>query len=157
MTNKSLENKKNPKYFTGIQATKQPPPFPAYYGEEKHIFVSYAHKDSERVFPILDELHKNGIRIWYDEGLQAGEDWFEYMKDKIIGCSGFLVFISEKFVASPHANEEAEFAHKMAKKIIAVRIDDTEISPQLLTILENNIILADRLDILHKKIKKLLD
>ena len=152
-----MKEKENTKYFTGIRATKLPPPFPAYYGEEKYIFVSYAHKDSEIVFPILDKLHESGIRLWYDEGLQAGDDWFEFMKEKIAASTGFLVFLSEKMVASPHANEENLFAHNLNKKIIAVQIDSVQIPPKLSVIIGNEIISKSSLDILFSKIRKILD
>jgi hypothetical protein len=141
-----MKDKENTKYFTGIRATKLPPPFPAYYGEEKYIFVSYAHKDSEIVFPALEKLNNNGIRLWYDEGLQAGEDWFDFMKDKITQSAGFLVFLSEKSVASPHANEEIEFAHNIKKKVVGVQIGEFKLSANLEAIFSNNPVINLQLD-----------
>ena len=40
----------------------------AYEGTEPYIFVSYAHRDSERVFEVLGELQSRGYRFWYDDG-----------------------------------------------------------------------------------------
>ena len=35
----------------------------AYEGKEPFIFISYAHKDSERVLPILAQLQRRGYRV----------------------------------------------------------------------------------------------
>ena len=36
----------------------------AYMGEEPYIFVSYSHKDSERVWPIIARLQADRFRVW---------------------------------------------------------------------------------------------
>ncbi len=46
-----------------------------YEGNESYIFVSYCHKDRDFVFPIIEELQKNGCRIWFDRGINPGNDW----------------------------------------------------------------------------------
>lgn len=47
---------------------------PAYKGKEKYIFVSYAHKDSAKVLPIIENMQHAGYRIWYDTGIKAGTE-----------------------------------------------------------------------------------
>ena len=131
--------KEKTEFFTGKLATKLPPPFKAYYGDEKSVFVSYAHKDSEVVFPILDMLNTKGIRLWYDEGLQAGKDWFDFMRKKILKCTGFLVFLSPYFLASPHAMKELRFAYDEKKQIVGVLYDGSEIPPELKPIFQKDI------------------
>lgn len=51
----------------------------AYKGENPYIFVSYAHKDKDIVYPVIEELQNRGYRIWYDEGIEASEEWAEYL------------------------------------------------------------------------------
>ena len=41
-------------------------PFAAYQGDEPYIFVSYAHEDSEVVYPEIQWLKDQGFNIWYD-------------------------------------------------------------------------------------------
>jgi hypothetical protein len=41
--------------------------FEAYTGSEPYLFVSYSHRDTAKVYPILDALHDRKYRIWYDE------------------------------------------------------------------------------------------
>lgn len=48
-----------------------------YEGDENYIFISYCHKDKAKVFPIIEQLAKDGFRVWYDEGIAPGEDWPE--------------------------------------------------------------------------------
>ena len=44
----------------------------AYSGDEPYLFISYAHKDSERVLPVILSLQEKGFRVWYDEGIEVG-------------------------------------------------------------------------------------
>ena len=43
-----------------------------YEGQDKYIFVSYCHKDRAYVFPVIEQLTKDGYRVWYDEGIDPG-------------------------------------------------------------------------------------
>lgn len=45
-----------------------------YSGNEPYIFVSYAHKDSQIVVPILEQMQSAGFRFWYDKGIEAGTE-----------------------------------------------------------------------------------
>lgn len=49
-------------------------PFAASSGSDPYVFVSYSHQDSEKVFPIIKQLHEKGYRIWYDEGIDPGSE-----------------------------------------------------------------------------------
>lgn len=69
-------------------------PFPAYVGREPYIFVSYAHGDSDRVFPDICHLHQKGYRIWYDEGIPLGRDWPTEIARALRSTRVFLVFVS---------------------------------------------------------------
>ena len=51
--------------------------FTPYEGNEKYIFVSYSHSNSDKVAPILEKLNDEGFRIWYDEGIEWGTEWPE--------------------------------------------------------------------------------
>ena len=72
----------------------------AYMGEEPYIFVSYSHKDSERVWPIIARLQAGRFRFWYDDGINPGTEWDANIASHIKNCSFFLVFISENYLAS---------------------------------------------------------
>lgn len=46
----------------------------AYEGSEPYIFVSYSHKDSATVLPVISELQAEGFRVWYDASIEAGTE-----------------------------------------------------------------------------------
>ncbi|MBQ1488402.1 MAG: toll/interleukin-1 receptor domain-containing protein, partial [Lachnospiraceae bacterium] len=46
-----------------------------YEGKEKYIFISYSHKDTDRVMPIISRLMNEGFRVWYDDGISPGTEW----------------------------------------------------------------------------------
>ena len=41
--------------------------FEAYNGDDPYLFVSYSHRDTAKVYPILDALYDRKYRIWYDD------------------------------------------------------------------------------------------
>lgn len=98
-----------------------------YAGTEDYIFVSYSHADTEKVFPILRKLQLAGYRIWYDEGINGGENWRKILASKIQGekCKDFLLFSSENSIRSRHVRAEINLALDLNKKITTVRLDGT--------------------------------
>lgn len=50
-------------------------PFKAYEGNGDYIFISYKHKDSKIVYPVIEKLYNRGFNIWYDAGLPKGENY----------------------------------------------------------------------------------
>ncbi len=49
--------------------------FKPYEGSRPYVFISYSHRDSDRVLDIISELDRRKLRLWYDEGIPAGSDW----------------------------------------------------------------------------------
>lgn len=79
-------------------------PFPA--DEVKpYIFISYAHADRNRVFPIIKGLYETGFHIWYDEGLEIGDNYYQTLKEHVKGCQLFLLFASSKSAKSIYITE----------------------------------------------------
>ena len=110
-----------------MSSTDIHPPFEAYKGNDPYIFVSYAHKDSEIVFPELQELKQNGYRVWYDEGIDPGNEWPEEVAKALSKASMFLVFISNNAVASQNVRNEINFAINNRKSFLAVYLFQSEL------------------------------
>ena len=70
----------------------------AYRGTDKYLFVSYAHRDSGDILPALEALNDAGYRVWYDEGIGAGEDWSASLGTALEKASRVLFFASETSV-----------------------------------------------------------
>lgn len=108
-----------------------PIPFQAYTGNEPYIFVSYAHKDGRAVFSELQALHQKGFRIWYDEGIDPGNEWPEEIAKALHRASLFLVFISKLAVDSRNVRNEINFALNRGKPFLAIHLEDTPLPPGL--------------------------
>lgn len=100
-------------------------PFRAYKGKKPFLFISYAHKNSDLVFPFLVELEAKGYRIWYDEGIEPGTEWPEAIASAIESCCCVLVFISPDSVLSRNVSNEINFALNTEKKMICIHLRET--------------------------------
>lgn len=103
---------------------KQMNPLKPYNGEGKYIFISYAHKDSEDIFPIIRYLQDEGINIWYDDAIEAGSEWPEYIAQRIINSDRMICFISDNYKESQNCKRELNFAVAEKKEILSVFLHD---------------------------------
>ncbi|NLI55304.1 MAG: TIR domain-containing protein [Clostridiales bacterium] len=103
--------------------------FPVYRGENPYIFISYAHADSAVVLPIAEELHKRHYRVWYDEGIEAGARWPEYIATHLLNAGTALFFPSERFNVNRNCEREVNFAVDAKKPMACVGLDDSQMPP----------------------------
>lgn len=99
----------------------------AYTGREPYIFISYAHKDSEKVLPIIDGLQKRGFRVWYDEGLEVGSSWGDMIEEHLYNCSCAVCFISQNFLNSQNCQDEIDYAKEIGKGPLIIYLETFEI------------------------------
>ncbi len=99
-----------------------------YEGNEKYIFISYAHKDSERVLSMISQLQAMGYRIWFDSGIEAGSEWPEYIAEHLYRCEAVLVFMSSAAAASRNCRDEINFALENNKAILVAYLEETEMT-----------------------------
>ena len=71
-----------------------------YQGQEPFAFFSYCHKDSDRVYPLIEELTALGYRIWFDEGIGIGDEWPEVIARKLEESNTFLVAMTPNYCCS---------------------------------------------------------
>lgn len=98
----------------------------AYLGNGKYIFVSYSHKDSERVNEFISILQTR-YNVWFDEGIHFGREWDEEIVTKIDGCSLFIYAITENSLESKNCKDEIVFAKDNNIPFINVLFDDIEL------------------------------
>ena len=94
-----------------------------------YVFISYAHRDSDAVLPVIQAMKRSGINLWYDEGIAAGSEWPEYIAEKVMHCSKFLLFISNHYLDSQNCKREINFAISRKKDILSVYLEDVDLSP----------------------------
>ncbi|MDR0944364.1 MAG: toll/interleukin-1 receptor domain-containing protein [Ruminococcus sp.] len=104
-------------------------PFYAYKGKEPYIFISYSHRDSEKVFSIIRKFNENGYRIWYDEGIDPGNEWPDEIAAALCNCALFVVFISPRSIASENVRNEINFALTKKLPVVAIFLEETELTP----------------------------
>lgn len=100
-----------------------------YEGTKPYAFVSYAHKDSEKVYPVIEALEEKGYRIWYDDGIAPGSEWPENIATHLAASSIVLVFVSPMSIASDNCRREVTFALSKKKPILSIVLEPTEMSP----------------------------
>ena len=87
------------------------------------IFISYSHKDSGRVFPVLDAMRKCGYRVCYDGMIPAGEPWTKFLAEHISDCAVFLPFLSAAFLVSGQCLKEVRFMDSTEKLVVPVWLE----------------------------------
>lgn len=99
-----------------------------YEGKDGYIFISYAHKDSKRVLPIVEALHGAGYRIWYDAGIEAGTEWPEYVAERLSSSALVLVFLTNHALASQNCTREINFAIAKRKEMLVIHMEEVQMS-----------------------------
>ena len=104
-----------------------PVPFEAYSGDGSYTFVSYAHADKVFVYECMDWLRKQGIDMWYDEGIAPAGEWVEEIATAIKGSKLFIVFISPDSVESRYVRSEVGYALSLDKDILSIYLKETDL------------------------------
>lgn len=105
--------------------------YKTYNGSAPYLFVSYAHKDSDRVLPFIEELDKENYRLWYDAGINAGSNWPEVVASHLFNSKKVIFFISENFLNSQNCIREVNYAVSERKEMLCVLMNDIKLSEDL--------------------------
>ncbi len=111
--------------------------FEAYTGNEPYLFVSYSHRDTAVVFPILDALYDRKYRLWYDESCETGNDFRDELRDRIHSSEAVLLFVSESSMRSPFCGMEIIVAREYGKRLYPIYLDDAAVPPAFQILLAN--------------------
>jgi hypothetical protein len=104
------------------------PPLEAYRGAKPYIFTSYSHKNMREVFGILRKLADSRYRIWYDEGVEPGNEWPEEVGRALMGSNLFMVFMSAAASNSRNVRNEINLASSENKNILVIFLQPTTLS-----------------------------
>ena len=86
--------------------------------KEDYIFLSYRKKDREQAMALMKQIHEEEdceeIAIWYDEYLMPGENFDEYIEDRLRNSKAFVLTVT------PHILEDENYIitkeYKVAKE-----------------------------------------
>lgn len=125
--------------------------FEAYTGKEPYLFVSYSHRDTEKVYNILDALYDRKYRIWYDESCETGNDFRDELRQRIENCEAVLLFVSKSSMTSPFCGMEIIVARENDKRLYPIFLDDAPVPPAFKILLDNtHHVTGDNIDKLVK-------
>lgn len=99
----------------------------AYEGNEPYVFISYAHKDKGNVLPIIQGLQDRGFRVWYDEGIEVGSEWPDFIAEHLENCACVLSFVSRNFGDSHNCRQEFTFSQNLHKDNSIVYLEDPKV------------------------------
>lgn len=83
-------------------STSSPDPV-AKSSPRKGVFISYSHADAEwleRLQKHLKPLQRDGVEVWDDTRLKAGEQWRDEIRDALAAAKVAILLISADFLAS---------------------------------------------------------
>ena len=78
---------------------------------------------------MIEQLVKDGYRVWYDEGIISPDEDIPDLADKIGKCEMVLAFFSDHSVDSLNFRREVNFAILKKKKMIAVMLEEVQLAP----------------------------
>lgn len=85
-----------------------------------HIFISYAHIDSQYVFKLQEELETLGFSTWLDEDIEHGSRWWKRITKAIQECGAFLVVMTPEAEDSIWVEKEIMLAIENRKRIFGL-------------------------------------
>ncbi len=96
---------------------------------EPYIFVSYAHCDRERVFPIIRKLYEMGWNVWYDQGVETDiKNHFGTISGHIRSCAAAVMFVSTTSVTREYVTDTAiAYALDQEKRVVFCELDSAEL------------------------------
>jgi len=91
------------------------------------VFVSYNRDDRTRVGELVDGLNRLEYRVWLDEDLSGGQDWWEAILGQIRACDALLLVISPAELQSQACREEVGYARSLGKPVVPVMVQEVPI------------------------------
>ncbi|MFC2954167.1 SUMF1/EgtB/PvdO family nonheme iron enzyme [Marinicaulis aureus] len=90
-----------------------------------HIFISYNREDQFRARMIADALQAEGLDVWWDSNLRAGESYDEVTEKHLREAGAVVVLWSQRSVNSKWVRAEATVGERFSKLVPAM-IDHCE-------------------------------
>ena len=80
------------------------------------VFVSYRHvsPDQELAQRLVRGLEDRGHRVYWDQQIEVGQRWAEFIEARIRGSEAFVVLLSAESIRSDMIREEVKLAHQLA-------------------------------------------
>ena len=103
----------------------------SYQGDENYIFVSYAHKDKDLVYPLIRTMQENGYNVWFDEDITPASEFTEYIAENLLRSAFFIAMITPQYLASHYCRHELNYACNQNKKRLLIYLEEVTLTPGL--------------------------
>jgi adenylate cyclase len=90
------------------------------------LFLSYAHQDVERAEALARFLEANGLTVWWDRRMVAGDKIHDVIDEEIEKAKAVIVLWSSISVKSDWVRGEAQTAHELAK-LVPIKIAECKL------------------------------
>jgi hypothetical protein len=97
----------------------------SYGGDEKAVFISYLHENTDDVKKLCDNLTKNGVKVWLDNNdIEPGYWWQDDIAEAIQKVSFFIACFSKEYNQrdETYMNEELILAIERLRKFSINRV-----------------------------------
>ncbi len=106
--------------------------------KDGHVFISYSSRDIIYVNQMLDAMKKVGIEYWKaPDRIPAGSNYAKEIPAAINDCRLFLLILSEASQESIWVEKELDTAIRCHKKVLPVKIDNSELNDMFKFYLNN--------------------
>lgn len=105
---------------------------------EPHLFISYSWSNQSKALLVRQALKEAGARVWMDVDDMAGHI-NQRMAEAVEGATVVLVCVSQAYQASANCKKELEYAEKLGKAVIQIKVEEFEPTGWLGLILGNTL------------------
>ena len=123
----SRKSDKTSEKTQALQADEEP--IRPYKGEKSYLFISYSHRDTELVYPIIRHMQGLGLRVWFDEGIVPGKEWDDYVAERVLECDAMIAFISPNYLKSSNCRDELNYARDKEKDRLLIYLENVKLTP----------------------------
>jgi TolB-like protein len=108
-----------------------PAPRPA-AGADGKVFISYASQDVAIADALCTALEAAGLPCWIaPRDVRAGEAYAAAIVQAISSCRMLVLVLSKSSIESPHVLREVERASSKKRPVLSIRMDATDLPPEL--------------------------
>lgn len=87
-------------------------------------FLSYSRADERFALRLANDLRASGVGMWVDQlDIRPSEHWDRAIERAVSACSGLVVILSPRSVASDNVADEISFAIDNGKSVLPVMIE----------------------------------
>ena len=91
----------------------------------QNIFISYAVRNADTVYPLVDSIASLGHEIWIDkQKLKGGDNWAGSIVRGLKAADKFCLMCSAEAFDSDNVRREVYLADKYKKPMLPVKLDD---------------------------------